>query len=135
MNYYFHFDSLFIFFSRLLGFRRCVPVIGRVLNITSEIYALGDESLLKTFFVSPGKLNALYLYSPLNRSSTFHFHLNLWSKLASLSLLIHSASFFIFALSFQKSWKFVFSKLLYWSLNDYILNLSSLNSQQPVLPW
>lgn len=39
--------------DRILGFRRSPPVIGRVLNMTSEIYALGDDELLKTFFVSP----------------------------------------------------------------------------------
>ena len=37
----------------LLGFRRAVPVVGRVLNITSELYALATGDLLKTFFVSP----------------------------------------------------------------------------------
>lgn len=41
--------------DRLLGFRRSPPVLGRVLNMTSEIYALGDDELLKTFFVSPGE--------------------------------------------------------------------------------
>lgn len=47
------------FFSRheslfsLLGFRRAMPVAGRVLNITSEIYQLADDDLLKTFFISP----------------------------------------------------------------------------------
>ncbi|XP_074596727.1 extracellular serine/threonine protein CG31145-like [Brevipalpus obovatus] len=39
--------------DRILGFKRAPPVVGRILNMTSEIYALGDESLLKTFFVSP----------------------------------------------------------------------------------
>ncbi|RWS29205.1 extracellular serine/threonine protein-like protein [Leptotrombidium deliense] len=39
--------------DRLLGFRRSPPVSGRVLNMTSEIYALADEELLKTFFISP----------------------------------------------------------------------------------
>ncbi|KAI1293536.1 putative extracellular serine/threonine [Halotydeus destructor] len=39
--------------DRLLGFRRSPPVLGRVLNMTSEIYALADDELLKTFFVSP----------------------------------------------------------------------------------
>ncbi|XP_058130023.1 extracellular serine/threonine protein CG31145 [Anopheles ziemanni] len=39
--------------DRLLGFRRAMPVTGRILNITTEIYQVGDEVLLKTFFVSP----------------------------------------------------------------------------------
>ena len=39
--------------DRLLGFRRTPPVVGRVLNITSEIYSLADDELLKTFFISP----------------------------------------------------------------------------------
>jgi hypothetical protein len=39
--------------DRLLGFRRTPPVTGRILNITSEIYSLADDELLKTFFISP----------------------------------------------------------------------------------
>jgi len=39
--------------DRLLGFRRTPPVVGRILNITSEIYSLADDDLLKTFFISP----------------------------------------------------------------------------------
>ncbi|KAH9421752.1 Golgi casein kinase, C-terminal, Fam20 [Dermatophagoides pteronyssinus] len=39
--------------DRILGFRRTPPVIGRVLNITSEIYAIADDDLIKTFFISP----------------------------------------------------------------------------------
>lgn len=30
-----------------------MPVTGRILNITSEIYQLADDELLKTFFISP----------------------------------------------------------------------------------
>jgi len=30
-----------------------MPVAGRTLNITTEIYQLAEENLLKTFFVSP----------------------------------------------------------------------------------
>ena len=40
-------------FSRALGFRRTPPVVGRLLNITTEIYAFAKGELLKTFFVSP----------------------------------------------------------------------------------
>lgn len=39
--------------DRLLGFRRAMPVTGRLLNITTEIYQVADDDLLKTFFVSP----------------------------------------------------------------------------------
>lgn len=39
--------------DRILGFRRAMPVVGRTLNITTEIYRVADEDLLKTFFVSP----------------------------------------------------------------------------------
>lgn len=38
---------------RLLGFRRAMPVSGRILNITTDIYMVADDELLKTFFVSP----------------------------------------------------------------------------------
>lgn len=41
--------------DRIMGFRRAPPVVGRVLNMTSEIYALADQNLAKTFFVSPAK--------------------------------------------------------------------------------
>lgn len=44
---------LFQFFRRLLGFRRAMPVTGRILNMTSELYALAEGDLLKTFFISP----------------------------------------------------------------------------------
>lgn len=39
--------------DRLLGFRRAMPVTGRKLNMTTEIYQVADSELLKTFFVSP----------------------------------------------------------------------------------
>ncbi|KAK2576333.1 hypothetical protein KPH14_005694 [Odynerus spinipes] len=39
--------------DRLLGFRRAMPVTGRTLNITTEIYNVAESELLKTFFVSP----------------------------------------------------------------------------------
>ncbi|KAF8787363.1 Extracellular serine/threonine protein like [Argiope bruennichi] len=41
--------------DRILGFRRCPPVVGRKLNITTEIYAVADDELLKTFFISPAQ--------------------------------------------------------------------------------
>ncbi|KAK4326859.1 hypothetical protein Pmani_002659 [Petrolisthes manimaculis] len=39
--------------DRLLGFRRAVPIVGRNVNITRELYALAQGDLLKTFFISP----------------------------------------------------------------------------------
>jgi len=39
--------------DKLLGFRRAVPVTGRRLNITSEIYGFVEGDFLKTFFISP----------------------------------------------------------------------------------
>ena len=42
----FHLDNI-------LGFRRAIPVTGRTVNITRDIYALAEGDLLKTFFISP----------------------------------------------------------------------------------
>lgn len=39
--------------DRLLGFRRAVPVTGRHVNITTDLYELAENDLLKTFFISP----------------------------------------------------------------------------------
>ncbi|XP_055300430.1 extracellular serine/threonine protein CG31145-like [Sitodiplosis mosellana] len=39
--------------DRILGFRRAMPVIGRNMNMITEILRLADPSLQKTFFVSP----------------------------------------------------------------------------------
>lgn len=39
--------------DRLLGFRRAMPVIGRSLNVTSEIVNLADDELKHTSFISP----------------------------------------------------------------------------------
>lgn len=36
-----------------MGFHRAMPVTGRTLNVTTEIYQIADGELLKTFFVSP----------------------------------------------------------------------------------
>ncbi|KAL3272816.1 hypothetical protein HHI36_014276 [Cryptolaemus montrouzieri] len=38
---------------RLLGFRRAMPVVGRLINITKDIYEKAEGELLKTFFISP----------------------------------------------------------------------------------
>ena len=42
------------FYFRLLGFYRVPPTVGRVFNITSELWDNADEELAKTFFYSPG---------------------------------------------------------------------------------
>ncbi|KAG8222538.1 hypothetical protein J437_LFUL004574 [Ladona fulva] len=47
--------SVNISFLRLLGFRRAMPVSGRHLNMTSELYAVSTGDLLNTFFVSPSE--------------------------------------------------------------------------------
>lgn len=39
--------------DRLLGFRRAMPVVGRTLNMTTEIFDIADGNLLQTFFISP----------------------------------------------------------------------------------
>ena len=39
--------------DKILGFRRAIPVTGRTVNITKDIYALAEGDLLKTFFISP----------------------------------------------------------------------------------
>lgn len=36
-----------------MEFRRAMPVVGRILNITTDIYELADDKLLNTFFISP----------------------------------------------------------------------------------
>lgn len=49
-------------YDRILGFRRTMPVIGRVLNVTSEIYEIAQGNLTDTFFVSPEPENNLCFY-------------------------------------------------------------------------
>jgi len=44
---------MILIFFRLLGFRRAMPVTGRLLNMTSELYQKAEGELLNTFFVSP----------------------------------------------------------------------------------
>lgn len=39
--------------DRLLGYRRAMPVVGRKLNITTEIMAFADDEMRHTSFVSP----------------------------------------------------------------------------------
>ncbi|KAK0396700.1 hypothetical protein QR680_001819 [Steinernema hermaphroditum] len=41
--------------DKILGYRRAVPTVGRVVNLTSDIRDHSDRKLRKTFFVSPAK--------------------------------------------------------------------------------
>lgn len=41
--------------DRLLGLRRSMPVVGRTVNITSEVYKFADNAMMKTSFTSPSK--------------------------------------------------------------------------------
>ncbi|KHJ97119.1 hypothetical protein OESDEN_02909 [Oesophagostomum dentatum] len=41
--------------DRVLGFRRAVPTVGRIVNMTSELYDKAEKKLKKTFFISPAK--------------------------------------------------------------------------------
>ena len=41
--------------DRILGFRRAPPVVGRLINMTTELYALATGDLLRTFFISPAQ--------------------------------------------------------------------------------
>uniref|UniRef100_A0A914HZI5 FAM20 C-terminal domain-containing protein n=1 Tax=Globodera rostochiensis TaxID=31243 RepID=A0A914HZI5_GLORO len=41
--------------DRILGYRRAVPTVGRVVNMTSELMENAERRLRKTFFVSPAK--------------------------------------------------------------------------------
>lgn len=53
--------------SRLLGFRRAFPVVGRLLNVTSEIYDISDKQLRKTFFTSLQPYKNLCFYGTCRR--------------------------------------------------------------------
>uniref|UniRef100_A0A8R1DW61 Fam20C domain-containing protein n=1 Tax=Caenorhabditis japonica TaxID=281687 RepID=A0A8R1DW61_CAEJA len=41
--------------DRVLGFRRAIPTVGRVLNMTTELFEKAEKKLKKTFFFSPAK--------------------------------------------------------------------------------
>ncbi|KAL3095298.1 hypothetical protein niasHS_007397 [Heterodera schachtii] len=41
--------------DKILGYRRAVPTVGRVMNMTSELLEKAERRLRKTFFVSPAK--------------------------------------------------------------------------------
>jgi len=46
----------FILNHRLLGFNRVPPTVGRVFNMSTELWEKAENELAKTFFISPGKL-------------------------------------------------------------------------------
>ena len=41
--------------DKILGYRRAVPTVGRVMNMTSELLENAERRLRKTFFISPAK--------------------------------------------------------------------------------
>ncbi|VDK43286.1 unnamed protein product [Anisakis simplex] len=41
--------------DKILGFRRAVPTVGRILNMTTELHDKAEKRLKKTFFISPAK--------------------------------------------------------------------------------
>lgn len=45
---------------RALNFRRVMPVVGRFVNVTSELYNLGNSEVRKTFFTSPANNKCFY---------------------------------------------------------------------------
>lgn len=53
--------------SRLLGFRRAFPVVGRLLNVTSEIYDISVEQLKNTFFTMMHPSKNLCFYGTCRR--------------------------------------------------------------------
>ena len=46
--------------TRILGFHRVPPLIGRLVHITREIRDPATDELAKTFFTSPGKQSPLF---------------------------------------------------------------------------
>ena len=74
--------------DRLLGFRRAVPVTGRHINITTEIYELAEADLLKTFFISPaGNLCFHGMYFMKRRSTILLLH-NMYSEFSIIRRLL-----------------------------------------------
>ncbi|CAG9811342.1 unnamed protein product [Chironomus riparius] len=39
--------------DKILGFRRAIPMVGRKINLTSEMFPLVDDELASTFYISP----------------------------------------------------------------------------------
>ena len=79
--------------DRLLGFRRAVPVTGRHVNITTDLYELAETDLLKTFFISPaGNLCFHGTYHFMIFSSLFvgvHFKVPYFSLGQSCDIKLH----------------------------------------------
>ncbi|MCP9266473.1 Extracellular serine/threonine protein kinase FAM20C [Dirofilaria immitis] len=40
--------------DKILGFRRAIPTVGRIVNLTSDLRNKAEKRLAKTFFISPG---------------------------------------------------------------------------------
>lgn len=49
-----------IFSKRVLGFYRVPPTVGRVFNMTTEIFQKADSDFTRTFYFSPGICPFLY---------------------------------------------------------------------------
>ncbi|KAM3727098.1 Extracellular serine/threonine protein [Dirofilaria immitis] len=41
--------------DKILGFRRAIPTVGRIVNLTSDLRNKAEKRLAKTFFISPAK--------------------------------------------------------------------------------
>ncbi|KAL6723486.1 hypothetical protein Aduo_018483 [Ancylostoma duodenale] len=55
--------------DRVLGFRRAVPTVGRIVNMTSELYDKAEKKLKKTFFISPGSVFQRASTRPVTKTS------------------------------------------------------------------
>ena len=52
-NFYLKIENSKKLIHRVLGFRRSIPHVGRVINITSELYPIADDTIYNTFYISP----------------------------------------------------------------------------------
>ncbi|XP_055300432.1 extracellular serine/threonine protein CG31145-like isoform X2 [Sitodiplosis mosellana] len=58
--------------DRILGFRRTMPVIGRILNVTSEIFEIANRNLTNTFFMSPEPEHNYCFYGTCKQYCSIH---------------------------------------------------------------
>ena len=54
-----HSNYMKIHISRVLGYHRVPPVVGRYINVTHDVKRFADEELKRTIFRSPGELQEL----------------------------------------------------------------------------